>query len=450
VRVTNKARYPCRGAQCGFALIALLAILATGMLYFLVGQLDTAAMQRRQDEVTTQALAQAKEALIAYAVAANINDVSDADSRPGDLPCPDRDNDGKAGTTIPLVTSCGNAAGTTFQERRLGRLPWISLGLPDLRDGSGERLWYAVSNNFKKSTRKFPLNSDTTGTITIRDSSGNILFDGSGISGAVAVVIAPGPPITRLDDLQQDRTAANANDPKHYLDSITVEDNADFGDNSTNGFFGGPVRDAADPTQVIANDRLIVITREEIVAAIEKRVAAEVMNCLVAYAADSHNGGRYPWAAHLAGYAISDYGDTTNTTFGRVPDLMCRTAGDAISLPCNTPPAGTNPAMQPVWPASCTITNGWFKDNWREQVFYAVADAYRPGTGPPSCGTCLSIDGVGGKQVAVVVVGKKVGAQTRTDKSDPAQYLEDINSSGGTSYVTKSANPPFNDWVLYR
>jgi hypothetical protein len=32
------------------------------------------------------------------------------------------------------------------QAERLGRLPWKTLGLPDLRDGDGERLWYAVSS----------------------------------------------------------------------------------------------------------------------------------------------------------------------------------------------------------------------------------------------------------------------------------------------------------------
>ena len=31
-----------------------------------------------------------------------------------------------------------------------GRLPWKTLAIPDLRDGAGERLWYAVSVRFKR------------------------------------------------------------------------------------------------------------------------------------------------------------------------------------------------------------------------------------------------------------------------------------------------------------
>jgi hypothetical protein len=29
-----------------------------------------------------------------------------------------------------------------YANQRMGRLPWKTLRLPDLRDGHGERLWY--------------------------------------------------------------------------------------------------------------------------------------------------------------------------------------------------------------------------------------------------------------------------------------------------------------------
>jgi hypothetical protein len=45
--------------------------------------------------------------------------------------------------------TCGSLAGDSGQAQRLGRLPWKTLGLPDLRDGHGERLWYAVSTKYK-------------------------------------------------------------------------------------------------------------------------------------------------------------------------------------------------------------------------------------------------------------------------------------------------------------
>lgn len=431
-------------------LLGLVALLVMSSLYFLVGELQAASMKRDQDLATLQALAQAKEALIAYAVTVDLSGTK----RPGDLPCPDRDNDGKAGTTIPLVTSCGNAAGTTFQARRLGRLPWLTLGLPDLRDASGERLWYAVSNNFKESTQSSALNSDTTGTITVRDANGNIIFDGSAATGVVAVIVAPGPPLTRQDGQQQDRSAGNINTPLHYLDNIAAEDNAEFDETVTltNGFFSGPVRDVNGA--VIANDRIVVITRDEIIAAIEKRVVAEVRNCLTNYADDGANGGRYPWAASLATSAVTPagtgYDDTANTLFGRVPSLMCNTAGDGSGA-C-TGITGTNSAMLSTWGSTpnCYVNGDWFQKNWREQVFYAVADAYKPGAGSPSCGTCLTVDAVSNKQVAIFVAGKKIGAQTRADKTDRAQYLEGENNNVDTVFVTQPASASFNDRVLYR
>ena len=63
-------------------------------------------------------------------------------SRLGDLPCPDRDDDGDA----DAVPGCDTAA------LALGRLPWKTLGLPDLRDGDGERLW----SQFKHLQEQYP------------------------------------------------------------------------------------------------------------------------------------------------------------------------------------------------------------------------------------------------------------------------------------------------------
>jgi len=434
--------------QRGVALLIFLVLLVMGGLTYLVNSFSPAEIEAKRQRKTEAALAQAKDALIGYAVSVDISTTR----RPGDLPCPDRDNDGKAGTTIPLVTSCGNAAGTTFQDRRLGRLPWKDLGLPDLQDASDERLWYAVSNNFKENTRTALLNSDTTGTITVRDTSGNIDFDGSGTTGAVAVIIAPGPPLMRQDGLQQNRSVGNINDPQHYLDNIAVEDNADFDEivNKTNGFFIGPVRNSSG--SVIANDRIIVITRDEIIAAIEKRVVAEVRNCLTNYADLPINAGRYPWAASLAASASGNYGDTPNTRFGRVPNLLCNTAGDGTGACLGT--TGTNPAMLSTWGAvpNCHVTSAWFA-SWREQVFYAIADAYKPGTGGPSCGTCLTIDATGNKQVATFISGKRVSGQNRTtpaEKAQIAQYLEGENNNLDDAFVTKPLSSTFNDRVLYR
>jgi hypothetical protein len=423
-------------------------LLIIGALSTLLNQLNSTTLATKRDKVTSDALAQAKEALIGYAASVNFSGGSE---RPGDLPCPDRDNDGKAGTTIPLVTSCGNAAGSN-QDQRLGRLPWTDLGLPDLRDASGERLWYAVSNNFKNQNRTASLNSDTNGTITVRDTGGNILYDGSTTTGVVAVIIAPGPPTTRQDGLEQNRTAGNINNPLHYLDNIAAEDNADFDETVTltNGFFTGPARDASGA--VIANDRILVVTQTEIMNAIEKRVVREALNCLKDYAADPLNQGRLPWAADMTASGGGIYSDTTNTRFGRLPDDFTKTLDSS---------GGASP-MKNGWTSPCNLNFGTWWNNWRESVFYAVADAYKPQPIPPlpSCGPCLVVNlpsPAANKQAAVFVAGRRLpgvaGGQPRTsaaNKGSIANYLENQNATPLDDVFERSkTTSTFNDTTSF-
>ncbi|HEV8519801.1 MAG TPA: hypothetical protein VGQ54_14595, partial [Burkholderiales bacterium] len=179
-------------------MIILVVLLLIGVGAALFAFMRPASQAIERDKVTAAALAQAKAALIGYAVAWRL-DIPGPTPRVGDFPCPDMNNDGTAGA------SCSNGGGTT-----LGRLPWKTLGLPDLRDGDGERLWYAVSTNFKNNPATscvLPsdpgcLNSDSRGTITIRDSTGALINDGSNPdpyipSGAIAVVISPGSILQR-------------------------------------------------------------------------------------------------------------------------------------------------------------------------------------------------------------------------------------------------------------
>src|SRR5665647_2016844 len=115
-----------RGKQHGAALLVMLVILVIGAAAVLITSLSTTALKNARQKTTSDALAQAKDALIGYAV-------SDT-NRPGELPCPDFDNDGM----ITLADYSGSNC-----KSLIGRLPWKTLGLPDLRDGSGEHLWYA-------------------------------------------------------------------------------------------------------------------------------------------------------------------------------------------------------------------------------------------------------------------------------------------------------------------
>ena len=161
-----------RGAA--FVLAMLLLFAALGVV--LAVELAAASTAAQRDRVSDRALAQAREALIAYATDRPIN----SSVGPGYLPCPDLDDDGWAEST------CGSQSGDSGQSERLGRLPWKTLGLPDLRDGYGERLWYAVSSKYKGllncavSRACLDMTPDTAlGTITVRDSAGTVLHDGT-------------------------------------------------------------------------------------------------------------------------------------------------------------------------------------------------------------------------------------------------------------------------------
>lgn len=451
----------------GSALLIILTIIGLGAASLLVSALNKANSQIERDKITAAALAQAKEALIGYAAGVNL---SNPGPRPGDLPCPDINNDGSA------EPACGNAAGSTGQNLRLGRLPWKSLRLPDLRDGNGERLWYAVSNNFKISTRTTCtspgmagcLNSDTSGTITVKDSNGNIIFDGTGTTGAIAVVFAPGSSFTRQDGYVQNRacTPCNAQDvctaspatntprcnPTNYLDIALGEDNANFQDSNTNGFIQGPISAAG---ATILNDKLLTITLGDLMPTIEKRVAGEVLACLTEYAAKLSNQGRYPWAAPLNPSAAPSYSDTSVSRFGRIPDtLFAATKSDSGNV------------MDDSWTGNCRITSssGWWL-NWKELVFYAVADAYKPVLAPmpPACGTtgtCLTVNppsATANKQVAVFVAGRRLAGvasgQPRTsnnNKGTITNYLENQNSTPSDGTFERNAiTPTFNDATTF-
>ncbi|MDD5383941.1 MAG: hypothetical protein PHG89_03545 [Gallionella sp.] len=437
----------------------MLVIMVMGIAAILVRSLSSAALQIERDRITANALAQAKEALIGYATSVNLFSGS---ARLGDLPCPDTDNDGIAGNTSPLVLTCN------LQSQRIGRLPWKTLGLPDLRDGGGERLWYAVSNNFKNSTRTTCtapgqagcLNSDTVGTITVRGSDGNIINDATLGTGVAAVIIAPGDVLQRQDGSLQNRSGPDngvaKNTASNYLDIANGIDNASFTDSTTNGFIQGRIKDSNG--NLILNDQLLTISRDNVMQPIQKRVAAEVRLCLEDYA--SNNNGRYPWATPLSD--LGTYHDSSDEYFGRVSDDLDNTQSGSWD--------GSSYQMSSQWGTMCNThtsntPRAWWI-NWKEMVFYGMARSFRPrDTNAPSfpltCATpgrCLNInDSNTPARFIVIVAGKKLSGQGRItsgQKSTASNYLEGGNQnadqSGGYTFTQSTPSASFNDSLVYK
>jgi len=283
---------PGKQRQRGAVFIVMLVFMIMGVAAFLVSSLNSSALQIKRDAVTANALAQAKEALISRAVA-------DPNS-PGSLPCPDIDS---TGLNVANDGVADMLTGSHQCPSYIGRLPWKTLGLPDLRDGSGERLWYALSPNFRDYYPSNPINSNSVGTLLIYDNTGTNLLTPPG-SEAVAIIFSPGDIVA-----SQQRDAANQNLVQNYLD---------IGPNSINNATqGGPFISANKTTSF--NDRLMIIKVSDIIPIVEMRVAKDLTTAFANYVG---HYGEYPHPANFATCTSisATCSSDTSQCIGKIPD----------------------------------------------------------------------------------------------------------------------------------
>ncbi len=289
--------------QGGVVAVLMLLVLLTSGAFYLLRSLNAAGRLAAAGEHTTHAaLAAAKRALLGYAVRyPDHPEVSSPSAGPGLLPCPDTrlDAGDPAGQADP---PCARSSGT-----ETGLFPWRTLDAQDARDGSGAPLWYAVSDAFRNNPAGI-VNSATLGQLR---------RDGCSVPGneLVALIIAPGPPLAGQDRAGDRYAVAN------FLEG----ENASTGDGcfATGGGVGG-------------NDTVLAITHEELMRAVENRVAGDVARALARYhrdpdgddvagvdpdcpasAIDCDDG--FPWAAPFANPAASDYAGAAGTSAGLLP-----------------------------------------------------------------------------------------------------------------------------------
>jgi type II secretory pathway pseudopilin PulG len=458
------------GRERGIALLALLALLALGGALALLAMANPVPRELKREEVTSNALAKAKSALIAYAT-------TYGDAHPGQvpgyLPCPDLGISGIGGEGS-AEASCGTA-NTTI----IGRLPWKTLGIEPPRDGYGECLWYAVSGTFKNNPKTEVLNWDTVGQIRVYAPDGTLLAGSQPENLAAAVIFAPG---AALGQDRQDDNPATAQRPvcsedylpARFLESVGGRNNAVA--NSTPGgvseFVAGEKGDAF-------NDRLLFVTPKEIFAPIEKRpdfrlkldgLAQSAAQCLTEYVkANSNYAGkdrRFPWTAPagLTGYtADSYYDDTNNSLSGRYPyrvdttqTVVANSTTSAQMIERAACPFHDNPPIFPIGP------DQYWWTNWKDHLFYALSPEFKPSPStnpsPASCGTgCLQVNGVPGQVAVVMFAGRGLPGQTRSSdlaKGSIGNYLEgrnptnDPNDPLRINYEARAGSADFND-VLY-
>lgn len=244
--------------QQGAALIILMLVLILSAVTYLVGGLDSSTVTSSREKQTQAALAEAKAALIGYAVGVDDLNTNLATT----LPNPDMEYFAAASHEGYQALSAG-----TTDFNLIGKFPWYSLGANPVKDGSGECLWYAVSGRFKHSRATGTLNWETQGQINVIDEKGNLLA-----SNLAALVIAPDSVLSG-----QDRSSSQViypqcggnYDVKNYLD--TSSSNLIFG--AVNYYPGsqnnGVASDTSNKTFVLANttnynDRFAFITVDDI------------------------------------------------------------------------------------------------------------------------------------------------------------------------------------------
>lgn len=231
--------------QRGMVLPALLVLLAVGGVAWLLTQQDsTARRELQREQRSAEALATARDALLGFAAIYRNPDHPNADF--AYLPCPDLDGDGSSET-------CGSKGHASA-----GRLPYLTLNLPDLRDGGGECLWYVVAGSVKNNPKPDALNWDTTGQIQLLDTAGAaVRLAGDPLGQAVAVIIAAGPP---LPDQQRNPGPARcggddeARQLAQYVEGLTL-----------GGAGVTTLRTSS------GNDRVATITTDDIFQALKRR-----------------------------------------------------------------------------------------------------------------------------------------------------------------------------------
>lgn len=163
--------------QRGATLLAFAAVLAGATAWFTVSVLARSAASGAEREARSGlALAKAKRALLAYV--AHYAARSDHQV-PGRMPCPEPLSPPAGQEGMAASLSCNSNA-----QAYVGRLPWRTLGIEQLRDGHGEPLWYVLGPGF----RAAPINFESAGRLTL---------DGAA-NAVIAIVIAPGAPLDTL------------------------------------------------------------------------------------------------------------------------------------------------------------------------------------------------------------------------------------------------------------
>lgn len=450
--------------QHGAALLLLMLVVIIASASILLANVNSDDLRTRRIAGTQSLLADAKAALLEYALL-------NPDLNPGQplsLPCPDIDGSGGLPEGVAHASDCG-ASGVTV----VGRFPWRTLGLAAPRDAGAECLWYVVSGSYKNADTATAamINADTNGQLQLVDLDAGIVIEGAlPEERPVAMVIAAMHPVAGQ---ARPAAASGAQCSPGFRRSDFLDNDA--GSGISNAVVSGTV----DGLDVFAtypgiveghNDRIATISRAEIAGRISGRpgfdadmraLGLAAARCVASYAATNPGGAtdrRLPWPAEvqLADYRVdSAYDDLDSGMYsGRLPDIVDTSnaaTGNSIARVLND----CDPLLVPEW--SPDMLSRW--QNWKDHFFYAVAESHLPTAAVPSnCSNCLTVNGAGQYAAVLLYSGARLDTQVRnappTDadtKRDSLNYLEASNASNvpgpGTliDYSSMPVSNSFND-----
>jgi hypothetical protein len=210
--------------QRGVSLLIVFVILLLGTSSWLIFNFDFNKRKVEKNQKTMQALNEAKLAIIGWSV---------RHKNPGTLPCPE---------DLSLLNSANEGSSRTScnEAKPIGRLPWKTLGIGDVRDGNGDKLWYAISSGF----RSKPINLNTSSSLSVNHQSNRV----------VAIIFSAGPPLSSQKRINQ-------TDITQYLDLSNV--------NGVPSFLIGSAKQDF-------NDALLVVTKDDLFNAVSMRVLGDI------------------------------------------------------------------------------------------------------------------------------------------------------------------------------
>lgn len=419
--------------QQGAALILLVFILAIAMTTYFVKMLDNEALKTERERRDMQNLALAKEALISWAVSNS--------EHPGQMPYPDRGTDPGGYDGLSDCPMSGTPFNNPLSYRLLiGKLPIYGQTNPcispqeglalDHKGEDGKRLWYAVSRNLVHQYEYLtanPLsnpiinssivNNPTYQWLRVLDKNGVVISD-----RVAALIIAPGEVI---GNQRRSNTATVDNFLDQFQIGGTIYSNQDY-DQPDEDFFIGESLDRINANDLtytrpyLFNDKLVYVTIDELMIALEKKVAREVVYRLRDY---FNVYGYFPYASlDFASNACSD-----GISYGLLPLNACSTDG-------------------------LTTLPSWFTDNgWDDLLFYVVSSDCTESAPIPRCtsGT-LTVGTRTNVNALVISAGPMLLGQSRPNLT-LSNYLDSPENADGDDVFDAVGTPltsTYNDQMF--